>query len=59
MKVSNVCQIGPEKVKLDLPKISTCIMMIPKPSKNVIVEELEEYELEDEKVFKELMESNN
>jgi len=34
-------------------------MMIPKPSKNVIVEELEEYELEDEKVFKELMGSNN
>ena len=59
MTSSNWFQTGPEKPKLELPKISTCIMMIPKTSKNVIVEEMAEYEPEDEKIFQELMSSNN
>ena len=46
---------GKEKKKLVLPKISTWIMMIPKPHKSIIVEEQEEYDLEDEKVFEQLM----
>lgn len=42
-------------MKRDLPKISTWIMMIPKPDKNIIVEDLAEYDPEDEAVFQELM----
>ncbi len=35
------------------------MMMIPKQQKNVIVEDLAEYEPEDEKVFQELMAKKN
>ncbi|CAI2365728.1 unnamed protein product [Moneuplotes crassus] len=50
---------GPDKPKLELPKISTCIVMIPKTTKNVIAEDLAEYDQEDEEVFQELMNTNN